>query len=632
MVDTIPSAAVLVVEKFRLHLLRLDEELADTAAQDLAKVEAELAGDAGRYRQRLIQLLALNEAETDALDCAVACAVEPALGQAFAQLQGSSGASNTDIGPSEIGLRLVLAHGPAPIAHRGSPLLQWGLITTKVGAPHAVLYPDPAIVDWYFGRMTAGPVPLRKPDAVEPLPEWQHEKHAHRLNALLKEKRPTRLSIHGAKGTGRTSLAQSIAKAMGKQALLIDPALVASDHDGTLFLWLQRMALLGDIALIWRGAVPHWPSHLPVSMLHFVTLDVSETCPEHTGLVDLSIEMPELSSESRARLCQQFLPHCADQLTAQMSRPRIGDLAEAAAQGITQVDEFRDFYRRRNIARTGNIGRIEAPSFGWDDLVLERSTLESLRDFAAEARLRDALFDDPERERMLGGNAHLTALFSGSPGLGKSMSAKVIAAELGIDLLVIDYANLSSKYIGETAKRLSETFRVARETQCALLFDEADTLFASRTKVETANDRHGNADTGHLLQLIESHRGVVMLSTNKRGNIDPAMTRRLRFIVEFKKPKLAERQLLWQRMLSLFDMTPDAQAQLVAQIAPAHELTPAQIKGAALTAAYCAMGEDREIEARDVEHGIRSEFLKDGRLLSSISKPGRQKERVRHGA
>lgn len=627
MIDMQTSAAVLAVERLRLKFALLENEGAAEIRRDLATVEQELAGPAGKFRTRLINVAALSPAETDALDCAIACAVEPALGQAFASLQGGS-----TPWANEVGLRILFDHGPASIVHAGSSLQQLGLIEPTDGSPQASLRPDPSIVDWYFGRLTAGSAQMRKPEPVEPLPEWEVQQHADRLGALMSRGQPARLAIVGSDGSGRSSMAACIAQAMGKQAIYVDSATFAPGTNDRQFLRLQCMALLADLALIWRGAPPKWPANVPVSMLHFVALDSGLQCAPYPGVVDLEIEIPELSRETRDGLYQIYLPECAEQLSQQVAQPRLSDLADAQAQGIATIDAFRAFQRRRNIARTGNIGRIEEPRFRWDDLVLEQSTLDQLQDYAAEARLRADLFDDPERERVLGSNAHLTALFSGSPGLGKSMSAKVIAAELGLDLLVIDYANLSSKYIGETAKRLSATFRIAKEAQCALLFDEADTLFATRTKVETANDRHGNADIGHLLQLIETHRGVVMLSTNKRANIDPAMTRRLRFIIEFRKPKLAEREVLWDRMLGLFEIEDAIRTDLVAQVAQTHELTPAQIKGAALTAAYRAKAEDRAITRRDVENGIRNEITKEGRLVTSLSKPGKPAERIKHGS
>jgi SpoVK/Ycf46/Vps4 family AAA+-type ATPase len=152
------------------------------------------------------------------------------------------------------------------------------------------------------------------------------------------------------------------------------------------------------------------------------------------------------------------------------------------------------------------------------------------------------------------------------------------------------------------------------------MFEEADSFFTTRVKVETANDKHSNADIGHLLQLMEHHDGVVMLSSNRRTNMDPAFTRRLRFIVEFRKPGPAERQRLWDLTLATLDVPRKLREELVPRVAAAHELTPAQIKGAALTAAYRADAE-RGITADDVERAARLELQKEGRLISAVPDP-----------
>jgi len=369
--------------------------------------------------------------------------------------------------------------------------------------------------------------------------------------------------------------------------------------------------------LVWRGAPASWPAALPVAPLQAVTLEPGETLAPVDGIVDIDIQMPLLGEETLGALYRTYLPDVADQLDVVVGQPRVGDLADAAAQRIATAEELRGFLRQRNGARTAQIGRVERATYTWADLVLAEQTEHTLRAFADEARRRAALLADEERRRLFGDTAQLSALFTGPPGLGKSMSAKVIARALGLDLLVVDSAAITSKFIGETAKNLTLAFEVARDAQCALMFEEADSFFTARVKVETANDRHSNADIGHLLQLMEHHDGVVMLSSNRRTNMDPAFTRRLRFIIEFRKPGPAERHRLWDLTLAILGVPRVVREKLVPRVAAAHELTPAQIKGAALTAAYRADA-DRGITADDVERATRLELQKEGRLISAV--------------
>jgi SpoVK/Ycf46/Vps4 family AAA+-type ATPase len=130
-----------------------------------------------------------------------------------------------------------------------------------------------------------------------------------------------------------------------------------------------------------------------------------------------------------------------------------------------------------------------------------------------------------------------TVLLSGASGSLSKMAADVLAVELGQSMHQVDMSTVVSKYIGETEKNLRKLFDVAEEGGVILLFDEADALFGKRSEIEDAHDRFANVDTGYLLQAIENHPGVVLLACNKKGNIDPAFIRRIRYVVEFPKPE-----------------------------------------------------------------------------------------------
>jgi SpoVK/Ycf46/Vps4 family AAA+-type ATPase len=275
-------------------------------------------------------------------------------------------------------------------------------------------------------------------------------------------------------------------------------------------------------------------------------------------------------------------------------------------------------------------GRVVDPQFVWDDLMVPADLEKQLRRIAFEARARPTLMQDAESARLFAGAAGLSALFAGPSGVGKSMAAQVIARELGVNLLIVDLATTTSKYVGETAKNLTATFARAHATGAALIFEEADALFAKRTDVKDSNDRHANADTGHLLQLMEAHDGIVILSTNRRANIDPAFIRRLRHVVEFARPGLAERRKLWERMLQVLAAGTRALQGLDA-LASRYDLTPAQIKGAVLSARYTALAETRDVELADLEDGAARELAKEGRSAAPRTEPPNRRRILNHG-
>jgi SpoVK/Ycf46/Vps4 family AAA+-type ATPase len=125
------------------------------------------------------------------------------------------------------------------------------------------------------------------------------------------------------------------------------------------------------------------------------------------------------------------------------------------------------------------------------------------------------------------------ALFTGPSGTGKTMTAEVLAAETGRDVYRIDLAAIVNKYIGETEKNLDQVLETAANQGAILLIDEADALLGKRTEVRDAHDRYTNVDTNYLLQRIENYPGLVILTTNSRKNLDEAILRRVRFVIEF---------------------------------------------------------------------------------------------------
>jgi SpoVK/Ycf46/Vps4 family AAA+-type ATPase len=285
-------------------------------------------------------------------------------------------------------------------------------------------------------------------------------------------------------------------------------------------------------------------------------------------------------------------------------QPATGAQAIACARDVT----------RQNL---GNLGQFLPCLFTWDDMILSEELLAGLQDLAYEARTRAQFWDRPHVQRLFPRGTGLTALLSGTPGTGKTMAAQVIAAELKLDLFRVDLARVVSKYIGETAKHLSEIFSRASQMSAILLFDEADALFAKRTQIKDAHDRYANADTGYLLQLLEEFRGLALLTTNKRGNIDPAFYRRLRYVYEFPKPGAAERLKVWQRLSrELYgDEISAALAPSQQKLAEQMPISPAQIKATLLASAFIAQRQGRPVQPGDLLRALEREMAKEGRGL-----------------
>lgn len=303
-------------------------------------------------------------------------------------------------------------------------------------------------------------------------------------------------------------------------------------------------------------------------------------------------------------------------------RLRPEQVARAAASAVLQArmepegrltpEHLRAGARAENGSALDGMARRVEPAVTWDDLVLPAGALVALREVALRARHRERVLADWSM-RPGGGRGHgVAALFAGDSGTGKTMSAEVVAAELGLDLYVVDLATVVDKYIGETEKNLERIFTAAAEVNGVLLFDEADAIFGRRSEVRDSHDRYANIESAYLLQRMETFDGLAILATNLRANIDEAFTRRLDVLVDFPLPDPVHRLALWDRSLGRrLPRRPDVDLEFVAD---AFELAGGAIRSAAVTTAYLAAEEGGVATMAHVVTSVEREYRKLGRL------------------
>ncbi|NEC91006.1 ATP-binding protein [Streptomyces sp. SID12501] len=252
------------------------------------------------------------------------------------------------------------------------------------------------------------------------------------------------------------------------------------------------------------------------------------------------------------------------------------------------------------------------PDVGWDDLVLPASPLARLHELALRARHRDRVLGDWRLSAGGGRGRGVLGLFAGESGTGKTLSAEVVAADLGLDLYVVQLSSIVDKYVGETEKNLERIFTEADRTDAVLLFDEADAVFGKRSEVKDSHDKHANMESAYLLQRLESFDGIALLTTNLRANIDEAFTRRLDLVVDFPFPDAGQRLALWRHSLARVPCAPDTDP---ARVADAFELAGGSIRSAVVTAAYSAAGRGTPVTTADLLDGAEREYRKAGRLV-----------------
>jgi hypothetical protein len=286
--------------------------------------------------------------------------------------------------------------------------------------------------------------------------------------------------------------------------------------------------------------------------------------------------------------------------------------ALAAGRAEVAREDIEHGARAASVSSLGDLAITVTGEIGWDDLVLPERPLVLLRSLTAFLRHRDLVLEQWGFGRRAGRAQGLVAMFAGDSGTGKTLAARVLASDLGLELFRIDLATVVSKWLGETEKNLDRVFAAAQGANAVLFFDEADAVFGRRSDVSDSHDRYANLQTAYLLQRIEQHDGPVILATNMRGNIDDAFLRRMDAVVEFPFPQAEHRRRLWDLLLP--DEAPRGDDVELDFLADRFELSGGGIRNAAIAAAVLAAEGGVAIGMEQLVRGVAMEYAKLGRL------------------
>jgi adenylate kinase family enzyme len=606
------------------------DESARRYRRSLGKIESSMQDE----KSRLVQInviFGLSRQESDLLQVCVAVALDPSLARVCAYLQDHTGRVYVT---GDLAARLF-HYSRAGIWSLELPLFRWELVNTKdmgPGEPRAITC-DPYVRDWLAGRQTLDESLVEVARRYEPRPPigaWPIKETVAFINRALQgdTHNSLRLTITGARGSGRRTLAATISAAVGLPLLVVDADQVEAQNWPRVFLRAQRQAFLDRCALGWVGESVTkrlWPN-VPLFPLQFVICEPGSEPAPISELVERNIRMPPLGISEREQLWREYIPDSKkwpkgelDSL-AQTHRVHVGDIADAARARVTTSEDVVRRVRHAARARLGNLAQLLECPFGWDDLVVSDVLRETLKDIVFEAGARGAFWELEHARCMFPQGRGLMALFSGPPGTGKTMAAQVIAAQLKHDLFRIDLSSIVSKYVGETSQNLENILSRAADMDAVLLFDEADALFSKRvSEVRDAQDKFANTDAAYLLQAIESFPGIAILATNQKHNIDPAFIRRLRFVLTFELPDAAQRLEIWTRVLTGLEGPERFAAMRVdlTSLADTIEVTGAQIKFAVLGAIFIARREGKELGLAHLLRGLERELGKEGRSLGA---------------
>lgn len=239
-----------------------------------------------------------------------------------------------------------------------------------------------------------------------------------------------------------------------------------------------------------------------------------------------------------------------------------------------------------------------------DQLVLSDHIKSAIEMCIIQTKKADVMFDDWGLGKTFSYGTSVTALFSGLPGTGKTASAEAIAYRLGRPIITANYAEIMSRWVGETQKNIVKAFREAEQSKAVLFWDEADAMFYDR---DSAVRNWEVRDVNVLLQELERFKGLCILSTNRKVALDKALERRIAIKVEFERPEKELRRQIWGKLIP--ENMPLAEDISIDRLSEA-DLSGGEIKNIVLNAARLSLsrGSKGPVTLLDFEKAIQMEI------------------------
>jgi hypothetical protein len=520
----------------------------------------------------LAQRLGLSAFERDVLLLCVAMELDTSIAGLCAQAQGDSSRAYPTFA-----LALTLFQDAAwdALSPDGS-LRHWRLIEiAQHGAMPLTVSPlrvDERIVNFLKGvthlddRLAPLLSPL--PDPGEDLPASQRavaESITRQLHAVPEAATPPTIQLLGIDPASKQIVAGLVCSVLGLRPYRLDWSLLpAAPADlESLARLCQRECLLLPVALLLdaesseggqAGAVDRLLSRL-TGVVFLATRNLWPGTAHAPIAAEVGKPTPAEQRDSWAKALGQAAGRSPDALTAQfnMNTGAIRELAQRetadpAADPSTLHDRLWDACRALSRPRLDTLAHRLVPRAHWDDIVLPPAEMSLLHRIADQVASRAIVYRDWGFAQRMSRGLGISVLFSGATGTGKTMAAEVLANHLRLDLFRIDLSAVVSKWLGETEANLRRLFDAAEDGGAILFFDEADALFGKRTEVKDSRDRYANIEINYLLQRMESYGGLAILATNMKSALDQAFLRRLRMVVDFSYPGIAERKAMWEKV------------------------------------------------------------------------------------
>jgi hypothetical protein len=375
--------------------------------------------------------------------------------------------------------------------------------------------------------------------------------------------------VRGEKNSDHIGVVSGIAKLANRQVVEFkgDPRLLDDDrylNSIATFCWLRGMDLyIGKDLVSFITGKQNSGKHLfplqsiPITIFFGITeKNQLENIPNNILLP--IVDVPKLSYEQRIAHWKKNLGEKAEGLDNvimessrrfRYERESIDDICEGL-KNMPYISEkdFVDACRAELEVDLGDLAQRVTPRFDDEKLILPPEQDLQFQEIVTAMKSLTTVLYDWKMSKAWNENG-ISVLFAGPSGTGKTMAAEILAIELGLPMYRIDLSQVVNKYVGETEKNLKRLFDAADVSDVILFFDEADSLFGHRTEAKDAHDRFANMEINYLLERMERFKGLAILATNRKKDLDEAFLRRLRYILDFALPPETQRKKIWYQTM-----------------------------------------------------------------------------------
>ena len=631
------------LEQNNAAALRAEFFLKDEAASYLhRKIEAAGAAPAGNRGRHgsfswVARKLQLTAAERFVMALALLAGRDALAANLFAALHGDGRKTLPTLG-----LAQWLWDDPqavAPLTAHNHALYRLGILHRAEAAGNAwntTLSMPPAVAQAFEGRLPALPAELQlvassKEAEFAKAASIEVELLARRMRATPDSLRVVPVAMpfasEGLDAASAAPVLKMISQRVGRPIFAPRPGLALTQETlatlGTLC-WLAG----GDLLLPSGGlpAAEQWQAALAAFPMYVFVAARGEEHGANVQRLPL-LRIPPLSLDERlghwhAELLRRGI-ECAPgavELCAHRFRLGAEGISRVASsmdggERVPQVQEVIAACELEVGVQIGSNAKLVHPRFKGEELVLDESRARQFEELLQAMRSISEVHAQWGTGRVWG-SAGISALFAGAPGTGKTMAAEVLAAKLRLPMYRVDLSQVVNKFIGETEKNLGILFDAAEQADLLLFFDEADALFGQRTNVKSSNDRFANLEVSYLLERMENFRGLAVLATNRKKDLDEAFLRRLRYVIEFPLPGETERRTIWAKAIPPEVEAGDVDVEFLAS---EYALAGGNIRSIVLNACLqsAAVSARPRLSMDAVIRAVAREYEKLGRPLSA---------------